>query len=128
MLATGDLSLADWYKLVGKGVFKQNKTYSRYLAREAKKLSGVARPKGTVLHHYLPLDKRFEMKFITAGLDPNDPRFTEWVEVGKHMGWHKGAQGGQFNDEWKLFFDRYPNATAAQILNKLTTLRQRYVP
>jgi hypothetical protein len=129
MLATGELALADWHKLVKSGIFNQSKIYSRYLAREAKKLSGSLRPKGTVLHHYLPLDKRFEMRFISAGLDPNDPRFTEWVEFGKHIGWHKGSgPGGDYNREWLKFFTEKPEANAAEILAKLNQLRQTYAP
>lgn len=131
MLGTGAITVADWHKLVDSGIFKQSKKYSRFLAREGKRLSGSFRPPGTVLHHYLPLDTRFEMKFIRAGLDPNDPQFTDWVEAVKHMGWHQGSGlGGKFNQEWDTFFSptNFPNATAAQIIGKYNQLRRKYQP
>jgi hypothetical protein len=71
------------------------------------------------------------MKFVRAGLDPNDPRFTEWVEVRKHIGWHKGSgPGGDYNQEWAIFFSppNFPDATAEQIITKFNQLRVKYSP
>ncbi len=127
MLGTGQISVADWRKIVDSGIFQQSKKYSRFVARWAKTFDGDLRPSGTVLHHYLPLE--FDQQFIRAGLDPNDPRFTGWVEVGKHMGWHAGQVTGQkYNDYWRLFFRASDDRTPTEIQAELNRLTQIFVP
>ena len=129
MLATGQISLADWEKLVDRALFIQNKKYSRAVARKLKQLDGGLRPPRTVLHHYLPLE--FDQVFVRAGLDPNDPRFTAWVEIGKHMGWHSGpVAGGHFNYEWRRFINapRTTPLTSRDIINEFNRITQKYTP
>lgn len=116
--------------LVDQGAFQQRKKYSRDFAKILKR-SQKPQPPDSVLHHYLPLDDRFEIKFLKAGLDPNDPNFTDWADTTKHTGWHKGSgRGGDYNKAWADFFDplQNPNQTTEDILNELSRLKEIYPP
>ena len=129
MIANGALPLAKWQELVGKGILKLKRP--RAAAKRAKLAADelTKTPANKVLHHYLPLE--FENDFLKAGLDPNDPMFTAWVDYGKHLGWHSGTGlglGGYFNYEWRLFFRSKPNATEAQILTEFNRLKQQFSP
>jgi len=78
-------------------------------------------------HHYFCLiknegDEPLELKFLEAGLDPNDPLYGEWLDKGLHEAIHQGkgwGLGGPWNFNWKTFFDRNPNATSEDIIDFL---------
>ncbi len=50
-----------------------------------------------VAHHYLPVyySKNLELKFLQAGLDPNDTRFGTWMDEGFHQRIHGQVFKGQ---------------------------------
>jgi len=129
LLASGTLPRAEWLKLIDAKIFKLEN--ARAAGRQAKLAAdGLSKnPAGKVLHHYLPLE--FEQFFLRAGLDPNDVRFTEWVESTKHMGWHSGGpNGGKYNLIWRNFTESpaTANADAETILAKFNEIRVKYNP
>jgi hypothetical protein len=124
---SGVLARSEWVTLVDRGIFKIKDP--RKAARAAKLAAdGLnAKPAGKVLHHYLPLE--IEDFFLHAGIDPNDPRFTAWVDSAKHIGWHAGAgKGGKYNEIWRDYMRLHPTATAAQIVSELGVVKLGYVP
>ena len=91
-----------------------------------RKSLGVENFPNSIAHHDLPIAKRFHENFLLAGLDPNDPAFGRVVDKATHDLWHNGkdiAHGGAFNKVWDDFFQATENATATQILDKLTEIR-----
>jgi RHS repeat-associated protein len=79
---------------------------------------GEAERAGFELHHFLP--RQFEKQFARAGLDIE--KFTAYLSQAEHRlnpdGLHT-ASGGNWNAVWKDFFEKNPNASAAQILTQL---------
>ncbi len=73
-------------------------------------------------HHDLPQAKRFQDQWKRVGLDINDPAYGRWVSggpQGKHQKWSRA-----FNDAWRGFFEKYPEATREQILKHMDDLRK----
>jgi len=70
-------------------------------------------------HHDLPWT--FRDWFARRGLNVNDPRFGRWVEgtpPGEHQRW-----SAAFDAEWRQFIDRFPNATADDVISFMNQLR-----
>jgi hypothetical protein len=70
-------------------------------------------------HHDLPWT--FRDWFAQRGLNVNDPRFGRWVEgtpPGGHQRW-----SAAFDAEWRQFKDRFPNATADDVIAFMNRLR-----
>jgi len=97
--------------------------------------AGKPRPKGHAPHHMFPvipneLAEPMELKFLKAGLDPNDAQFGKWLPKNIHdkihgvgsagQGW---GPGGAWNYQWKQFFERNANPTEGQIRTFLDKLR-----
>lgn len=69
--------------------------------------------------------------FADHGINVNNPAFGRWVHKTEHDEWHRGAGGGDFNQDWETFIDaeeavpggRY---TVAQIIDKLNEIRSKY--
>ncbi len=61
----------------------------------------------------------------------NNPAFGRWVHKTEHNQWHKGANGGDFNQFWTDFIAAEQLAengryTVAQIIDKLNECRAEY--
>ena len=86
-----------------------------------------AQAKNHAGHHYFPiipkeLDKPLELKFLRAGLDPNDPEYGVMMDVALHQKIHSGkgwGAGGPWNYNWKRFFEDNPEADADMMLKFL---------
>lgn len=76
-------------------------------------------------HHFLPV--QFKEYFIKAGVNFNDKAFGQYIPKSVHGIWHKGANGGEYNELWENFFFQNPQATKDQILTEVTRLRNIYV-
>jgi hypothetical protein len=69
--------------------------------------------------------------FAERGINVNNPAFGRWVHKTDHDKWHKGANGGDFNQFWKTFIAAEKNTenkryTTAQIIDKLNDCRAEY--
>jgi RHS repeat-associated protein len=70
-------------------------------------------------HHDLPWT--FRDWFARRGLNVNDPRFGRWVEgtpPGEHLRW-----SAEFEAEWRKFKDRFPSASAKDVIAFMNRLR-----
>jgi hypothetical protein len=71
-------------------------------------------------HHLLPQAEIFEKYFSKAGLSIED--YVLYIEKAVHRLTPEGVHtvaGGNWNRVWEQFFDKYPDATKPQILEKL---------
>ena len=95
------------------------------LEKNVKSFLGISRkPPLTDAHHDLPIE--FELRFLQAGLDPNQGELGRFINNAKHDTWSWGKKllgGGPFNQAWRQFFGAHPNATAAEILQFMDDLR-----
>ncbi|MYG15720.1 MAG: hypothetical protein F4207_04730 [Gemmatimonadetes bacterium] len=77
---------------------------------------------GAVSRRHCRLRRRFREHWERAGLDINDPAYGRWVSgspQGRHQNWSRA-----FNDAWRGFFDKFPDATREQILKHMNDLRK----
>jgi hypothetical protein len=72
-------------------------------------------------HHDLPQAPDLQKQWKRVGLDNNDPKYGRWVEGGSQGDHQKWSYA--FNQEWRNFFDQYPEATEDQILQQMNKLR-----
>ena len=98
-----------------------------HLADNLRALRGLSKnPVGKQAHHDLPVTKEFELKFLQAGLDPNDGQLGRFVDKAKHKTWSENPgfiSGGPFNQAWRQFFKKHESPTTAQILQFMNELR-----
>jgi hypothetical protein len=76
-------------------------------------------------HHFLVIhpSEELELKFLMAGLDPNDAQFGKWLPLNIHKKLHYAGEGwgpgGPWNYQWIQFFRDHPEASESQILDFL---------
>jgi RHS repeat-associated protein len=80
-------------------------------------------------HHLLP--QEFRQKFEEAGLDIDSDEYIREISKQDHRlkpdGLHTGTgRGGDYNQAWRDFFARNPNATKAQILQQLDIIMRQF--
>jgi len=88
------------------------------MLRQGKPPASMANPQA---HHDLPWTFKDWFAKPERGLDVNDPRFGRWVEgtpPGRHQNWSQA-----YEDEWRTFIARFPQATREQVLEFLNRLR-----
>jgi hypothetical protein len=76
-------------------------------------------------HHLLPV--KYKDKFKEKGLNIEDYKIS--LPVDKHILKPNGIHtklGGNWNGEWKKFFEKNPNPTKEDILNHMNTLRKDF--
>jgi YD repeat-containing protein len=64
-------------------------------------------------HHIFPQAEEFAQHWARTGIDIHD--FTYPIPRNIHQRWMHGANGGWWNDQWRAFFRRNPNANREQI-------------
>jgi hypothetical protein len=69
-------------------------------------------------HHDLPWVLRDWFAGAGRGMNVNDPAYGRWVEGGSvHQGWSR-----RYNEAWRDFIRKNPNATRQQVLDYLQQL------
>ncbi|MDQ4123222.1 MAG: DUF2380 domain-containing protein [Acidobacteriota bacterium] len=67
-------------------------------------------------HHIFPQAKEFAAQWKRLGIDIN--KYTIRIPRGGHIELHSGigqGRGGRWNNSWREFFAKYPNATKEQV-------------
>jgi hypothetical protein len=94
--------------------------------RAAHAASGAAKLAGQA-HHLLP--RAFAKRFARAGLDIEAAEFKVVLPAEKHILKPNGVHtnlGGNWNKQWKEFFDKYPEAERWRILKQLQKMRREF--
>jgi hypothetical protein len=76
---------------------------------------------GMDAHHVFPQAEKFSEYFDRAGINIHDPENLRWWPSASHK---KAAKA--YNDEWRRYFKRSPDATTDEIKNFGTTLMKQY--
>ena len=114
----GKVALKIGAKAIGKtGVRAVTRsTLRRRMMEEGPPPEWMVKPEA---HH--DLAQAFRGRFEKIGLDIDDPAYGRWVPMAEHrkLAW-------QFNQEWRRFFERFPNPTPEQVLAKMEELRGKF--
>jgi RHS repeat-associated protein len=83
-------------------------------------------PSGEVIHRHHLLPREFADRFEALGLDIE--KYTVWLKDSVHLNhYHGGAKnGGLWNETWKEFFEKNPNACACEVLDQLDEMNRQW--
>ena len=107
-LANGDINVDLVQDLYKSGFLKVNTKSAHYkLLQDALEAGGESYNRAVhIRHHDLPL--QFELKFLQAGIDPDEWGRFLLKDLKTHKAFHAGkgwGRGGPWNYQWQQFFD-----------------------
>ena len=117
-LAVRALGVDDFASLFSKGTKFNKNNYRTNLMTISGVSEATRKAKKLEAHHIIPQKYRDQLKDI---INVDNPAFLTWVEQSKHRGFH-----GQYNKDWRAFFNANPNPTRDDILRKAKEMVDTY--
>jgi hypothetical protein len=78
-------------------------------------------------HHLFPQEKELQAHWDSLGINNQDPKFKVFLDAEKHLQEvHKGEAGGLWNQTWKDFFKKNPNASPDDAYKQLDVMRKSF--
>ena len=118
-----EVRMLNQYSYINFGYAVSNKIINEYVSKATKNriTTPIEKPIKIDQHHLLP--KQFRIQFEKAGLDIEEYKIP--MDEASHRlrpgGLHTGSDN--WNKQWEVFFEEFPDAEKAQILAQLNKMK-----